>query len=481
MKNRRAYRFGLCALAAVAWMGTAQVQRALNRDRAALGLTRVEPLKNAPPVLAFTTVALGGFRGLIANVLWVRATQMQDEGHYFEMVQLADWITKLEPHFTTVWLFQSWNMVYNISVKFQDPADRWRWVLRGIELLRDEAVPLNPKDGLLYRELAWFYQHKIGYYLDDAHNYYKQQWVNEMSRVLGTSPLPDYRELLDPQTDDARARAKLLREKLKLDPARMQEVDRLYGPLDWRLPEAHAIYWALLGLEHSAGANEFQLRIVIYQCMQQSVRRGRLIPIYAEKRFEYGPNLDIIPKADGAYERMMAGQPDMEERIRVGHMNFLKDAVYLLYVHNRTSEAAAWFRKLRERYPEAAPAGQTLDEFALARLNDQLRGSSLDRVIAVIEGMISTAYYQLAIGDADHAAGLNALAQKVWTWHQQKFATQQQRMALKPMEDFRRQVLGRVLAPEGGLHPELQKQLRTALNLPAATNAPPAVKPPGAK
>ena len=61
-------------------------------------------------MLAFTTQVLGGFRGLIANALWIRATQLQEDDKYFEMVQLADWITKLEPHFVQVWLVQSWNM-----------------------------------------------------------------------------------------------------------------------------------------------------------------------------------------------------------------------------------------------------------------------------------------------------------------------------------------------------------------------------------
>ena len=106
------------------------MQRALNHQRSdpGLGLTRVAPLENAPPMLAFTTVALGGFRGLIANALWIRANELQNEGKYFEMVQLADWITKLEPTFVQVWIVQAWNMAYNISVKFPDPQDRWRWV-----------------------------------------------------------------------------------------------------------------------------------------------------------------------------------------------------------------------------------------------------------------------------------------------------------------------------------------------------------------
>jgi len=51
----------LLVLAAVLLAGAGFVQRSLNVDRDRLGLTRVQPLENAPPVLAFTTMALGGF------------------------------------------------------------------------------------------------------------------------------------------------------------------------------------------------------------------------------------------------------------------------------------------------------------------------------------------------------------------------------------------------------------------------------------
>ena len=171
-------------------VGAGLVQQSLNQDRDQLGLTRVQPLENAPPVLAFTTVALGGFRGLISNALWMRASDLQDEDKFFEMAQLADWITKLEPHFVQVWLVQAWNMAYNISVKFKESSpgqfpDRWRWVNAGIELLRDDGLRYNQNETLIYRELAWLFQHKLGQNLDDASMYYKQQWANEMANVFG--------------------------------------------------------------------------------------------------------------------------------------------------------------------------------------------------------------------------------------------------------------------------------------------------------
>jgi hypothetical protein len=75
--NPRAKKLIYVALAVVLLLVCSQLQKSLNRDRAALGLTISEPLQNAPPLLALTTQALGGFRGLISNFLWMRANDLQ--------------------------------------------------------------------------------------------------------------------------------------------------------------------------------------------------------------------------------------------------------------------------------------------------------------------------------------------------------------------------------------------------------------------
>ena len=166
--NNRARKILLLLLAAALFVGTAQVQKSLNRDRQQFDLTRMEPLNNAPPLLAFTTVALGGFRGLISNFLWIRANNLQEEDKFFEMVQLSDWITVLEPHFAQVWSYEAWNMAWNISVKFKDFSDRWHWVQRGMELLRDNGLRYNPDNTTLYQQLSWIFQSKMGQNSDDA-------------------------------------------------------------------------------------------------------------------------------------------------------------------------------------------------------------------------------------------------------------------------------------------------------------------------
>ena len=179
--------FGCILVAAgLLWIASGQLDD-INSARKEMKLVIDEPLENAPPSLAFATVAMGAFRGLVVDILWMRADKLKEEGQFFDAKQLAEWITTLQPRFASVWDFHAWNMAYNISVAMPatQPQDRWRWVRNGYELLRDKGIPRNPKSIVLYRSLAWIFQHKIGAVSDDVHRYYKLQLANEMQPLLG--------------------------------------------------------------------------------------------------------------------------------------------------------------------------------------------------------------------------------------------------------------------------------------------------------
>ena len=158
----------------------------INSQREKMKLIANKPLENAPPSLAYATVAMGAFRGLVVDILWVRADKLKEQGQFFDARQLAEWITTLQPRFGAVWEFHAWNMAYNISVAIpaSQPDQRWRWVKNGYELLRDQGIPLNPKNLQLYRELARIFQHKIGSVSDDVHRYYKLQLAMALEPLL---------------------------------------------------------------------------------------------------------------------------------------------------------------------------------------------------------------------------------------------------------------------------------------------------------
>ena len=178
----------VCVLIAAGFFFAAGEQLdAINVQRQDMNLIINEPLENAPPSLAFATVAMGAFRGLVVDILWMRADKLKEEGKFFDAKQLAEWISILQPRFATVWEFHAWNMAYNISVAIPatQPEQRWQWVRNGYELLRDKGIQYNPKALLLYRELARIFQHKMGGISDDAHKYYKIQLAREIGPIIG--------------------------------------------------------------------------------------------------------------------------------------------------------------------------------------------------------------------------------------------------------------------------------------------------------
>jgi hypothetical protein len=168
----------------------AMLQAPINQQRKDLQLVLQSNLyKELPPKYAWVSAAGGTFRGIAADILWMRAEGMKEQGKYYEMHQLAKWICTLQPRFAAVWTFQSWNMAYNISVATHTALERWQWVYNGIRLLRDEGIPNNERTTGLYYQLAWTWFHKVGDRLDDYHMKYKRIWATTMDCLLGPPPV----------------------------------------------------------------------------------------------------------------------------------------------------------------------------------------------------------------------------------------------------------------------------------------------------
>ncbi len=105
---------------------------------------------------------LGGARGIAANVLWTRAIELQKVQEWDRLKVTVDMITKLQPHFLSIWTFQSWNLTYNVSVEWDAPEDKYEWIKRGIKFVQD-GVKKNQKSPDLIWDTAWYYYHKLGF------------------------------------------------------------------------------------------------------------------------------------------------------------------------------------------------------------------------------------------------------------------------------------------------------------------------------
>jgi hypothetical protein len=231
-----------------------------------------------------------------------------------------------------------------------------------------------------------------------------------------------------------------------------------------------------------------RLRRNIYQSMLQAFHHGRIISNPFNQAYEMVPDLDLVTKVNDAYEKMYAEetQPNMRDGIQKAHRYFLGDAVYLLYENNRVAEAAEWYRYLARNYPDnptlngnanSLPSQLTFDQYAIARVQEDVDDTSQERTTAAVEGMLMRAYYELAIGQEDRYAGFKLLAGKIYENYQVKTANFQganTRIVLPAFANLNRTVLNRLLDPQQGVPFAARAVLRTQLGMPPETNAPPA-------
>lgn len=304
--------------------------------------------------MAVPVLALGAFRGLVVDYLWLRSISFRERGRVYEARQVAEQICRLQPRLPDVWAFLGHDLAYNVAAAVDDPEARWRWIQNGIALLRDQGLRYNPGDPDLCFMLARTFQDKLGTTTDDHHMLYKVRHADLMERALGDTSLADlaaapaFEALEDdpttrplvaqlaargvegaaaiaelaatPVPDDelaplrahaawprvvAAARAHLLRAGQRMDPERMLALDRRYGPLDWRGCDAATVYWADVGLEGALRRGQhrdaYALRRTIHAGLKNAVRRGRLERLGDEAVF-LAPMPELVFQVD-AYLR----------------------------------------------------------------------------------------------------------------------------------------------------------------------------------
>jgi len=490
----------------------------INAQRSEMKLVMNEPLENAPPSLAFATVALGAFRGLIVDILWIRADQLKEEGKFFDAKQLAEWITLLQPRFAAVWDFQAWNMAYNISVAIpaSRPQERWQWVRNGYELLRDRGIEKNPHSIALYRSLAWIFQHKIGDMLDDDHTYYKLQLYRAMQPLIGPQTqeyyealanapekledmlakpdvakflnelasadssfakhaqlvdnylslrqqpqrfsqqafavIDNYRGTKTLEEFDTFAKAYYLRHTWKLEPRLMVQLNEKYGPvdykdpnkvipLDWKHADAHAIYWAALGLQKASreehSLDELNTDRIVFHSIQNLYRRGKMIVytsrvpaendpcniIERESLFLF-PDLRMFDRYDQALMALKQKYAQIEGdlgSLQTAHKNMLMRAVLLFYQAGHTDKALEIYNTLRKEYPQQKEVQVPLIDYVRNRLVNELASLGLSDAREIITLMLQEAYYHYTVHDDDEAFGREKMAREVYDHYQKEY------------------------------------------------------------
>ena len=334
--SRRAVAW-LCA-AAAALAAAACCGEALRRGRAATRRNGAAPA-GAPAAVSLVTVALGGFRGVAADLLWLRAGRLQEERKFVELVQLSEWITALEPESDEVWSFHAWNLAYNVTVLLGRPDDRWRWIESAVSLLRDRGMEMNPSSSAVKRELAWLFLHKIGTDSDSAAWYYRTVWAREISGWLGPDGGPPPAGSIS---------AEELADALKMDSAEMAALADRFGRIDWRVPDASALYWSWLALRDAEGGpDELPCRRLVYSSLLSMMRGGGALsgdPASEDWSYAAAPNPAVVDATGAFIEETMRATPF--SGVRHAYAGWLRDAIAIRMLQGREADARALYGRL---------------------------------------------------------------------------------------------------------------------------------------
>jgi hypothetical protein len=102
-----------------------------------------------------------GLRGVAANILWEKAIDFKMKKDWTNFGATLNQITKIQPNFIKVWINQAWNLAYNCSVEFDDYRQRYQWVIKGIDFLK-EGIKYNQRQPRLLWDMGWTISQKIG-------------------------------------------------------------------------------------------------------------------------------------------------------------------------------------------------------------------------------------------------------------------------------------------------------------------------------
>ena len=156
LRREAIYLLAVLALLSVAWLWREGVVKPQARKLALLE----EEIGNVEVAGRALELALTGSRGLAVSYLWFNVTELQKKNRWNEMELLTRSLTKLQPHFITPWLFQSWNFAYNVYAELDRPREKLYYLSLGCQMLA-EGEKRNRFNPDLRYNIGFYLQHKI--------------------------------------------------------------------------------------------------------------------------------------------------------------------------------------------------------------------------------------------------------------------------------------------------------------------------------
>ncbi|MEM9420163.1 MAG: hypothetical protein AAGA25_14080 [Planctomycetota bacterium] len=255
-------------------------------------------------------------------------------------------------------------------------------------------------------------------------------------------------------------RAKVLIEDYHMQPVKMYQYmapipedkqdDPLYpgdyGPLDWRHPHTHSLYWARFGVEQYFDLRD-ENKVDILNTQRLALHSLQALSDAGTVSFNPfnrpGQQIDLLPDPDyieGYFKiieetKVMANDEQLGKRITEeafsgGEENFLQKAVLYSYLYGSVAQAEGYYKRLIDEYGDSGQAytrgiyeNLSLEDFVAWMIYDDDLGRP--GMLSLINSRFVEAYRKgLAVGNARGLQVFNqnfALAQNVHRMYNEKF------------------------------------------------------------
>lgn len=134
------------------------------------GRLTLELRQQMPQLMA--VALLGGFRGVVCDMIWIQAHGSWERQEWFKMKQYFTMVTTLQPMSVLYWETSAWHMGWNISYSVsQDPKEpragkredaRRQWIKEARRFL-DKGIENIPERHDLYFHMGWLIMQKQDY------------------------------------------------------------------------------------------------------------------------------------------------------------------------------------------------------------------------------------------------------------------------------------------------------------------------------
>jgi len=262
-------------------------------------------------------------------------------------------------------------------------------------------------------------------------------------------------------------RAQLLWGIHKMDPEYMHKLMVRLGPIDWRTPWSHGLYWSMYGVEHCKDVARREIDSLntdrtLLTCLKTLTWQGRMdyfAPMADLSGTQSTPSIRFrsdwrfIDSTHDEYVRLGEERSGYNNEafeknpLDMGHINFLANSIAVLYIRGHRQQAEEYFNWVKKTYTKNNNErwqAENVDKFILEGLTDQ-EPMILRIATSQLTASLQMAMVYLAKSDIEAFEKHMNLAQGLHKKYHRGDIKQTMRLSLPPLEEFAAGILAELL------------------------------------